>query len=88
MLEMLLMCFMCFFFVFMSFFLGLHYGSKVKNNERIEIPDVNIAKAIKEHKKDKERREKQEKEMLIEEINLANIEAYDGTGLGQKDIPR
>ena len=88
MLEMILMCFMCFFFIFISFFLGLHYGSKIKNNEPIDIPNVNPIKVIKEHKKDKERQQKQEREMLIEEINLANIEAYDGTGLGQQDIPR
>jgi len=71
--------------IFLSFIVGLHYGSKVKNNEPIEI---NPIKKIKEHKEEKKLEEKLDKEQQIEEINLANIDSYDGTGLGQLEFPK
>lgn len=87
MIETIFLCSICFFFIFISFFLGLHYGSKIRNNETINIPNFNPISVIETHKREKEKQQKQEREMLIEEINLANIDSYDGTGLGQKDIP-
>lgn len=72
--------------IFLSFITGLHYGSKIKNNEKIDIPSP--AKAIKEYKETKKLVEKLDKEQIIEEINLANIDSYDGTNLGQQDFPK
>ena len=72
--------------VFLAFITGLHYGSKVKKNEVIEMPNpIRSAKEIvRETRLDK----KKDKEQQIEEINLANIDAYDGTELGQKEFPK
>lgn len=72
--------------IFLSFVVGLHYGSKVRNNEVITIP--NPVKKIKEHKEVKKVEAKLDKEQKIEEINLANIDSYDGTELGQLDFPK
>lgn len=68
--------------IFSAFITGLHYGSKVKNNDPIEMP--NPIKEIKKHVEKKENN----KETGIMEANLRNIESYDGTGIGQEDIPR
>lgn len=72
--------------IFLAFITGLHYGSKVKNNETIDIP--NPVRKIKDKKAIKKAKEKINKEQEIEEINLANIDSYDGTDLGQLDFPK
>lgn len=67
--------------IFFAFITGLHYGSKVKKDEVINIPSpTNVIKEYKENKK-------LEEEKRIEEINLTNIENYDGTGTGQLRFP-
>lgn len=70
---------------FFAFLSGLHYGSKIKNNEPININPVRMAK---EHKEIKRIEDKLDREQQIEEINLANIDSYDGTELGQLDFPK
>ena len=72
--------------IFFAFIIGLHYGSKVKKNEVIEIP--NPIKAVNNVVETKKQIDKISKEQQIEDINLANIENYDGTGLGQQDFPK
>ena len=72
--------------IFLAFITGLHYGSKVKNNETIDIP--NPVKQVKKHRETKKIEKKLDKEQEIEEINLANIDSYDGTSLGQLDFPK
>lgn len=72
--------------IFLAFITGLHYGSKVKNNEVIDIP--NPVKKIKETREIKKVEQKLDKEAMIEEINLANIDSYDGTDLGQLEFPK
>ena len=71
--------------IFFAFITGLHYGSKIKSDEVIEIP--NPVKKVKEHKQVKKLEKKLDKEAIIEEINLANIDSYDGTELGQQSFP-
>lgn len=71
--------------IFLAFITGLHYGSKIKSGEVIEIP--NPVKEIKKHKEIKKIAKKIDKEQQIEEINLANIDSYDGTDLGQINFP-
>lgn len=71
--------------IFLAFIIGLHYGSKVKAGEVVELP--NPVKKIKEHKQEKKLEEKLDKEAIIDEINLANIDLYDGTELGQQSFP-
>ena len=72
--------------IFLSFITGLHYGSKIKSGEIIEMP--NPVRQVKQNKQIKKVEEKLDKEALIEEINLANIDSYDGTDLGQRDFPK
>lgn len=71
--------------IFFAFITGLHYGSKIKSDEVVEIP--NPVKKVKEYKQVKKLEEKLDKEAIIEEINLANIDSYDGTELGQQSFP-
>lgn len=72
-------------FILLSFVLGLHFGTKIRDNKPII---TNPIETIKENKIIREEKREKEKEQLIEEINLANIDAYDGTSLGQQDFPR
>lgn len=66
------------------FFIGAKVGQKVVKGEPIEIPSLNPMDAIREKEEKREARKEQEK---IETI-MRNIEKYDGTPLGQEDIPR
>ncbi|MDV3426949.1 MAG: hypothetical protein LIR50_07150 [Bacillota bacterium] len=74
--------------IFLAFIIGLHYGSKVKHNEVIEMPTINPIKVVKKNIEQAKAEKQQEKEKIIEEINLSNIDSYDGTGIGQKDFPK
>ena len=71
-------------FILVAYTLGLKNGQKLKNNEEIKLPEINPVKVIKNEIENYEEKKKQE----INEINMFNIDNYDGTGLGQKDIPR
>ena len=67
-----------------SFILGLHFGQRIKDSKPIV---VNPVKAVKESRIIKKQKEETEREKLVEEINLANIENYNGTSIGQQDFP-
>ena len=86
MIEIIVMCTIFGAFIFLSFITGLSYGTKIKNNEKIELP--NPVRYIKDKNIQKQLDESQAKKQAITEVNLYNIENYDGTGLGQKEIPR
>ncbi len=64
------------------FLIGAKVGQTVSNGEKVEIPNVNPFEAYKKH----EAKREAEKEMDKLETILNNIERYDGTGTGQKDI--
>jgi uncharacterized membrane protein (DUF106 family) len=64
-----------------SYDIGAKKGSKIDN--RIKSP----VELIKEAKKNKEQREMEQLNKEIEEINMHNIEVYDGTSTGQKSFP-
>ena len=66
------------------FFIGAKVGQKVAKGETIETPKVDPLKPIRE----REEREAAERERDKISTILSNIENYDGTGRGQKDIPR
>lgn len=70
-----------------SFYLGFYLGSKNSENKEIVLPNINIHKKIKEKKVKRYDNKKREKELEITEINLENIDNYDGSSLGQKDFP-
>ena len=66
------------------FFVGAKVGQKVSKGEDIKMPSVNPMTMIKEHNAKREAEREQDR---LETI-LHNIESYDGTGAGQKDVPR
>lgn len=73
-------------FMIVSFYLGFILGYKKINKEKIEMPTLNPVKIIRENKESREEIERARKEQEIMDINLANIDAYDGTGVGQKEF--
>ena len=68
----------------LCFFIGAKVGQKVVKGETIEMPKIEPIKAIREHNEKQVVLKLQEKERIISE----NIDKYDGTSLGQQDIPR
>lgn len=66
------------------FFLGAKLGQTAAKGEEIKLPTVNPMEIIREH------RDKKAAEMEQDRINtiMQNIENYDGTENGQKDVPR
>lgn len=72
------------FFLF-GFFIGCKTRSDDKGTNipiKIEMPNLNPINAYKEHK---EKREEERKNKELE-INLHNIEVYDGTSNNQKEF--
>ena len=67
-------------FNIIAFFIGAKVGQKVSRQEEIKIP--NPITVVNDYKEDKKRRKEQEEL----EIMKYNIDIFDGTGLGQKDI--
>ena len=74
--------------IFFAFKIGLYYGAKIKNDELIDKPKINPIKIVKEQFDDFKDENKLKIKQQIEETNLYNIDNYDGTGMGQKEIPR
>jgi hypothetical protein len=65
------------------FFIGAKVGQTVKNGEPIKTPELNPMKAYREMQDRREAdREKQKVDVILE-----NIDNYDGTSNGQKDVP-
>ena len=65
-----------------SFFIGARLGQKVAKGEAIEMPNpFDIAE---------ERKEKREAkaEKTRNDIIMSNIDNYNGTDVGQRDVPR
>lgn len=70
-------------FIILAYTLGLKNGQKLKNNEEIKIPKINPVKIVRNEIETFEQKKKQD----AYDTMMANIDNYDGTGLGQKDIP-
>lgn len=66
----------------LCFVIGAKVGQTVTKGEDIELPSVNPLEAVREHNVKKKAEIEQDR---IETI-LRNIETYDGTGNGQKDV--
>ena len=66
------------------FLIGAKVGQTVSKGKDIDVPTINPVKAYHEHLDRKE----QEKEQKIVDALLHNIDNYDGTPNGQKDVPR
>lgn len=67
----------------LCFVIGAKVGMSVSKGEEIKLPSVNPVEAVRKHEAKKVADAEQSK---IDTI-MANIEAYDGTPYGQKDIP-
>ena len=68
----------------LCFLIGAKVGQTVSKGEEIKLPTVNPLKAYREHEAKKEAEREQDKVNTI----LRNIESYDGTAQGQRDVPR
>lgn len=66
-----------------SFTIGAIIGQKVVKKEEIKLIP-NPVRMVEEFKDSFEQRKERERNRIIAE----NIDNYDGTGLGQKDIPK
>ena len=66
------------------FFIGAKVGQTVSKGKEIEMPTVNPVKIYREA----EERKEVDKERERLETIMRNIDRYDGTGLGQEEIPR
>lgn len=71
-------------FIIISFILGARVGQKIVKGEEVKIELPNPVNKIREHKEIKEA----EKEQTKMDIMVENIDNYDGTDLGQKEIPK
>lgn len=81
--ETIVLLFLFGIFIILSYTLGLKNGQKLKNNEEIKIPEINPVKIVRNEIETFEQKKKQD----AYDTMMANIDNYDGTGLGQKDIP-
>lgn len=81
--DTILLLFLFGIFIITSYTLGLKNGQKLKNNEEIKMPEINPVKIVRNEIETFEQKKKQD----AYDTMMANIDNYDGTGLGQKDIP-
>lgn len=68
-------------FNLLAFFMGVYVTQKLKNNEEVKIP--NPIEKIEEIKEAKDTRIKSK----ALDVMLENIDNYDGSDAGQKEIP-
>lgn len=66
-----------------SFIMGAKVGQAVSKGEKVETPTINPMQAVRDHREKKEAQKEQERTAMI----LRNIDRYDGTSLGQEDVP-
>lgn len=64
------------------FLIGAKVGQTTSNGEPIELPSLNPMKAIREHQEKKQAEREQDRFDTL----MHNIDAYDGTSNGQKEV--
>lgn len=67
----------------LCFMVGAKVGQTVDKGEEVKLPNMNPVEAVREHKK----RVAVEKDMDRTNTILHNIENYNGSSVGQKDVP-
>lgn len=67
----------------LCFLIGAKVGNTVAKGGDVEVPELNPVKLYKAHTERKEAEAERDRNETI----LRNIEKYDGTGLGQEEIP-
>lgn len=83
MIEAIILCTIFGVFILVAYSLGLKNGQRISKNEEVVIPNINPVKVVTEEIEKHEEKKKQQ----AYEIMMSNIDNYDGTGLGQQDIP-
>jgi hypothetical protein len=68
----------------LCFMIGAKVGQKVVKGEEVKLPSLDPLKAYREHQNKQEAQAEQDR---VEAI-MRNIEAYNGSSDGQRDIPR
>lgn len=66
-----------------SFMMGAKVGQSVAKGEKVEAPVINPMEAMRSHREKKEVQMEQDRTAAI----LRNIDRYDGTSMGQEDVP-
>ena len=66
------------------FVIGAKVGQSVVKGEKVKMPNLNPLDAIREHQNKREAERKQD----AFEVIMNNIDSYDGTSNGQRDVPR
>lgn len=66
------------------FFIGAKVGQTVAKGEKIETPILNPMQIIREREN---KREAQKEQEIVDTI-LRNVESYNGTSQGQKEVPK
>ena len=66
------------------FFIGAKVGQKVSKGEDIKLPAVHPMEAIRDRNAKREAEHEQDRIATI----MRNIDSYDGTPNGQRDVPR
>ena len=64
------------------FFIGAKVGQKVVKGEEIQAPEINLTNPVKAYREKKKAEYEQDR---IDTI-MQNIESYNGTSAGQKDV--
>ena len=83
MIEAIILCTIFGIFILVAYSLGLKNGQRLSKNEEVVVPNINPVKVVTEEIEKHEEKKKQQ----AYEVMMSNIDNYDGTGLGQKDIP-
>lgn len=86
MIETIILCTIFGVFILFAFIKGVQIGVKIRKDESIELrnPIQYVENKIHEFHADKE----MPKEQQIMDMNLLNIENYNGSSIGQQELPR
>lgn len=86
MIETIILCTIFGVFILFAFIKGVQIGVKIRKDESIELknPIQYVENKIHEFHADKE----MSKEQQIMDMNLLNIENYNGSSIGQQELPR
>lgn len=68
----------------LCFMIGAKVGQTVSKGEPVKLPEVNPVKAFQAHQAAQDEKREQDRLSVI----VQNMEIYDGTGNGQKEVPR
>jgi hypothetical protein len=68
------------------FLIGIKVGQSTAKGEDVKTPSVNPVNVVRRTKESRENEEAEAENKKLEVV-LQNIENYDGTDMGQQDIP-